>query len=362
MNSKPFIISRYSDIKTLINDNKDSIHPGLLFERFPIIFKNVKNKPDTLDQKRSERLDNFLKLWNSSFTETSNRLSHFHKRMDCLVENLRGQERKYITGSRLAIGLGNTDASDIGFYFDPALGIPSIPGSSVKGLALAGAKLTGESEDIINLYFGYQQKEDEPETNASIGNVVFLNALPSEIPGFDKDIITCHHNYEKLITQKTPLDSDKPIPIHFLTVKAGTFFTFRLLLRPHAQKVQLEKVWNWLTLALEFLGAGGKTAVGYGVMLPSEKADLVLSLIAGNSDEKEQGLQFNRGDKIKVKRIKDPKGKNREIFQLPNNFRGSIKEGSTNTKVGDEVELYVYTKNDAQKVVTLSIDPVKSSK
>jgi CRISPR-associated protein Cmr6 len=95
---------------------------------------------------------------------------------------------------------------------------------------------------------------------------VFLDALPLRWPELEVDVITRHHDPEALPAQVTPLDADKPNPVHFLTVAPGQVFVFRLLPCRGAPTDAIEPAWSWLVNALDILGAGAKTAVGYGQM------------------------------------------------------------------------------------------------
>lgn len=353
------VISRFPQIESIIRDNESILHPGLLFQRFAKIFEPSKKNSAHLDQHRHTRLELFSNTFEKCRDTIKRRLAHVNDRFSKLTSAGNGEEKEYITDGRLAIGLGNADPSDIGFHFDHDIGLPTIPGPSVKGLTRAGARLAGVDDETIIRYFGYQGKEGESSINDSIGQVIFLSALPVNVPKFEIDIITCHHNFEQLEKQKTPLDCDNPIPVHFLTVRQGTSFTFRIIPRIQQSDINLDLVWSWLSLALEYLGAGGKTAVGYGSLVSIDRDEQVAAIqSAVASSQRDRSPSFKRGDKVKVRRIDDPKGKNREVFEVPGGYKGFLKSGSTNTEIGDETELYIYSIIKAQRVITFALEPV----
>lgn len=70
---------------------------------------------------------------------------------------------------------------------------------------------------------------------------------------------------------QVPSDDQDPVPVYFLAIKAETAFVFPFRLGPLPQgelnptREQLTKqVTGWLETALKTLGAGAKTAAGYG--------------------------------------------------------------------------------------------------
>ena len=185
-----------------------------------------------------------------------------------MTKAMGGEQRTYETAGRLALGLGNPNAGDIGFSFDHRMGIPVIPGSSFKGLVGAGARLLGEEAASL-LLLGEGPSADDENPGRS-GRLTFLDTFPDNASWqdgvFEIDIITCHHSNEKLSRQKTPIDADDPTPVHFLVVKKGVRFVFRIAPLLNASQHDMSDAWRWLEAGLTLLGAGGKTAVGYGEM------------------------------------------------------------------------------------------------
>ncbi len=174
------------------------------------------------------------------------------------LANAKGITVEAKLASRLAIGLGAPHPTEIGFCFSRSIGVPYLPGSSVKGLCRAAGRLV-EAASMEEMFGPEQIREDG---KGKIGDLVFLDAYPSEWPSLQIDIINCHHPRYYNQGGKLPSEADSPVPVYFLTVASGTAWTFRVVSRSgeyhdHARKL--------LGVALSELGAGAKTAVGYGV-------------------------------------------------------------------------------------------------
>ncbi len=256
------VVARSAEGKGLCS-LESSPHPALVFERFPRLLSRRGDGYGLDDEARLRWLDEFVKLA-AETRERRQRLDAVHARLDALALVHDGLRREARTAWRLAVGLGNPSATDVGMTFDFACGVPCLPGSSVKGLARAGAELLEAEERRMAELLGVGPLDGD---DGASGTVVFLDALPLRWPAFEVDIVTRHHDAQALPKQKTPLDTDKPNPVHFLTVAPKQIFVFRLLPTADTQADSLGTVWRWLKAALDELGAGAKTAVGYGQMV-----------------------------------------------------------------------------------------------
>jgi CRISPR-associated protein Cmr6 len=89
-----------------------------------------------------------------------------------------------------------------------------------------------------------------------------------------------------------PADWHSPIPIPFLVVDSDQVFLFALLPRdPSDQqhKTDCQTASAWLTDALEWIGAGAKTAVGYGRFTRDEPSEQSLQArLEGQKSQLEQ--------------------------------------------------------------------------
>lgn len=220
--------------------------------------------------------------------------------------------RCYKLESDFVTGLGLEHPVENGFAWHHSLGTPYLPGSSVKGLVRAWVEqwqADSISDEDFTRIFGSKKrhhKKDEPKTGTEgkqeqpkeaqgsenqdadkdnkkqakeadnhAGSVIFLDALPMTAVRLKADIITPHYGdyYQDESGSTAPADWLSPNPIPFLVVEKGCTFFFGIapVLSRQAKDAQLEqakkdckKVQKWLKGALEWLGAGAKTAVGYG--------------------------------------------------------------------------------------------------
>jgi len=183
------------------------------------------------------------------------------------------------TDSRMVVGLGDTNALEVGLTLHPLYGFPYIPGSSLKGLCRSWLEIAEDTFENGNVLEGNALQEkinkesfsvfgssDKNESeNSQIGNVLFFDAIPAQSPKLDIDIMTPHYSdYYKNPDRNPPGDCYSPTPIKFLTVAKEQKFLFGLADR---DKNYLNKAKKWLTSGLTELGIGAKTSSGYGYFL-----------------------------------------------------------------------------------------------
>jgi CRISPR-associated protein Cmr6 len=195
----------------------------------------------------------------------------------------------------------------IGLEIDPLYGTPVIRGSGVKGAVrfcaeteldnyrgadvsgkeLADTKDPEELRKIISTLFGCS-KEDRQRyesckysSKESVGAAIFLDAYPIYNANDQyivvPDVITPHYMREG----REILDeaSANPVPIVHISISFGTVFVFPIvidLLRLRAAKIASEDTAErlldrWLKCALEEIGIGQRTSVGYGVFKMHEE-------------------------------------------------------------------------------------------
>lgn len=256
-------------------DLASSANAGLVFWRYPRVWGPNFQPLDS--EHRSVFLQEFTRLYPGQKKEQEPLLKDLRGRLDSL-----GPHRDYTPTGPLVTGLGADHPLENGFTFHPLLGVPWLPGSSVKGLVRAAARLLGEEDGEIALKLLGPGPEERPKgssdsdssAQASQGRVAFLGALPKQWPQLMIDIVNPHHPtyYADQVNDPanrkqiaSPVES--PRPVTFLVVSAETQFRFWLRpLGPKKEKVDLEPVWRWLSLGLDLLGIGSKTAAGYGHM------------------------------------------------------------------------------------------------
>ena len=178
--------------------------------------------------------------------------------------------RNFHSTSRFATGLGLAHPVENGFLWHHTLGVPYIPGSSIKGMIRAWAYTwCGLEEDpTVTRLFGGKKK---------VGALVVFDALPVGPVELVTEVLTPHDGGWRLkgpvSTRSGPLapsDWHDPVPVFYLAVEAGAVFRFTLGATRTAQgtehdtKSDIALGYELLAMALEWIGLGAKTAVGFG--------------------------------------------------------------------------------------------------
>jgi CRISPR-associated protein Cmr6 len=248
-------------------------HTGLLFDKFCDVWSGPsKWNPETPKQGKAMKhqfMEEIVRQLGGNY-QTEGLLKQYHQRREALLKTCSGRSKRYATTWRFVSGLGMSHVLETGFVWHRMLGVPYLPGSSVKGLIRAWAEQWGGLTDQkeVKRLFGPRGKDarEEPATGA----LIVFEAMPSNKPILEVDIMNPHYgDYYSKKDRKgkliPPADYLSPNPIFFVTVAAGASFTFALAPRSGVpNKDDLNKGFELLSAALENIGAGGKTAVGYG--------------------------------------------------------------------------------------------------
>ncbi|ASJ17201.1 hypothetical protein A3L04_09050 [Thermococcus chitonophagus] len=220
------------------------------------------------------------------------------------------------TESRLVVGLGDESIYETSIRLLRNYGVPYIPGSALKGVSRLWsiyilADLLKKEEVYSNVDFytlaekvqraldGRDEEfykklvstnlEDESLSNVfrvsklseavklvreifgtteTQGSVVFFDALPlpeslKEKPALELDIMNPHYpNYYQ--GNEPPGDWQDPRPLFFLTVPRGVRFAVAVAPRDESTENLVKVAFGLLTQALQGLGVGAKTSLGYG--------------------------------------------------------------------------------------------------
>jgi CRISPR-associated protein Cmr6 len=233
-------------------------NPGLIFERYAPDMAGGSNA-------RKRGLQDVLK---ASGKVDQALLSAYHRRWQQSVQARGAQPFPMWTDGRMVVGLGHKGPYEIGFTFH-RLGFPYIPGSGLKGVARAYAEVVAEldeSDEQFAAIFGTAPAGEQNNNDAIAGFAIFYDAIPPKNPELELDIMTPHfaEYYSDERNVKPPRDSDKPIPISFLTVSPNARFDFAIGWRGTVDQVLFDKAREWLVGGLTQLGVGGKTSAGYG--------------------------------------------------------------------------------------------------
>jgi len=181
---------------------------------------------------------------------------------------------------RLTLHLSRASSVENGaICLHPIYGFAYLPATGLKGLARAYATTEGAvSKGDRDRVFG-----PEREGIGAAGSVIFHDAWPARWPTLVPDIVNNHHTeYYRSRGGLAPGDWENPNPVYFLAVEADTPFRFAVSPRPGVagadKDADLAK--EWLQKALQTLGAGAKTAAGYGYF--DEPRDLAVATPAAS--------------------------------------------------------------------------------
>lgn len=242
---------------------KIDAHAGLEFDRWLAIWDGPIQYPRVI-KPTLESLQDFVAKYNKRGGQAL--LDAYHQRLERATGPWLADTRDYKVQWRFASGLGAEHPLGNGFTFDDVIGAPLITGAAVKGLCRAAAQMLEVDAAECMALLG-----PEVEQGCACGDLIFYDALPLRWPQLAVDIINCHHPvfYGELFNEKGRSDAcatetEDPVPVFFLAVKDARF-RFRLVSRSSNQ-AHVTKAWQWLNEGLTLLGAGAKTAVGYGVM------------------------------------------------------------------------------------------------
>jgi CRISPR-associated protein Cmr6 len=151
---------------------------------------------------------------------------------------------------RFVSGLGRQHPVENGFTWHHSLGVPYLPGSSVKGMLRAWLPNCDAPKDKIVQLLG--------EAGLA-GQAIFFDVLPSQPTTLVADVMTPHYSpyYQ---SGEIPGDWHSPIPIPFLTVAKSQTWQCAVV----APEQDCTLLVGWLKEAFQYAGAGAKTALGYG--------------------------------------------------------------------------------------------------
>ncbi len=246
----------------------DQAHSGLWFERF---FAGYDTDWSIQDNTKSQWLKSLSGLAGQDL-----QLEKYKQRLIALMGSLKGRSLCFQNDWHFVTGMGNPHPVENGLSWHPTLAVPYLCGAAVKGLVRAWVEL---NEDNLNpeqqatrlkRWFGTASKDEVAE---QAGGFIFFDAIPEQRPHLITDIMTPHmgqwyaegNNATVHSPDKLPADWHEPVPVPFLAVKQIKLI-FHIAPRTSDFFEELDSVCQALNEALTWLGAGAKTAAGYGYM------------------------------------------------------------------------------------------------
>lgn len=276
---------------TIVKPTHGDWHKGLWYERFVDIYR-VHGQTWEIPKPGDAQQGPSKNDWIETVTGLTGNARELERQAIALIQRVQwlgGTVQGFKSDWHFATGLGNPHPVENGFLWHPTLGVPYLPGASVKGLVRAWVEhwddsLTPDAKTArCRDWFGTEAKDKVPE---QIGQLIFFDALPVERVTLVQDVMTPHYGdwYEKGSKIKTtgdmeqaPADWHDPVPVPFLVVK-NAHWLFAIAPRNPENAAAATEAMQALQQALEWLGAGAKTAVGYGRMLAEKHEEPVKAL------------------------------------------------------------------------------------
>lgn len=266
------------------------MHRGLLFDKF-YEWEKLGEVLKEQDKK------GFLEKFKGSCGDAESIKSYATKQLN-LIESIGGTAMTFSTQWHFVTGMGIDHPLENGMAWHHTLGTPYIAGSGVKGMfrAYLWEWSDVQKEQIQQIqqilrWCGYTKEEGKKYglKGESTGTLIFFDAIPVEPVILAPDVMTPHMGdwYEKGGEEQhnadnPPADWYNPVPVLFLAVKKASFL-FGIAPRNEEVKADLKDAMKYLGEALEFVGAGAKTAAGYGRF--TKKASAIKAL---RPEEKKQ--------------------------------------------------------------------------
>lgn len=291
--------ARSIDLKKFNNSNK-----GLIFNKWT---KQWFEEEEQSKSKKAQKPNDdpkllefdkpaFVKNWSGAEKEKKEDtqdigsqvlIDDYCDRIQKLVTQINGITFEMKTLDRVVTGMGLPHPLENGLIWHHTLGVPFLLGSSIKGMLRSWLETWKSVEPkVIDSIFG---KEDSAR---QVGNCLFFDAIPTESVKLEADVMTPHFQEyysgkksedeketkdekelrkekkeKKETAEKEPVyphEHSDPIPIPFLTIAPGQRFLFAIAPRNKKSSIDLNQIRSWLEEAMQTVGFGAKTAVGYG--------------------------------------------------------------------------------------------------
>lgn len=190
-------------------------------------------------------------------------LKYYQQRMNQYVQRQRGYTQVFRNVEPFVTGLGLPHPVENGMVWHHLLGVPYIPGSSLKGMLRAWLEtwMDLDSATITDLLGSPHQ----------VGKIIFMDMIPIHPVQLRADIMTPHFQAYYSNPLGCPNESDHPIPIPFVTVSAHQKFVLSIVPKVEIEDDLWRQLISWFEDALIIEGIGAKTAVGYGRFQPLKK-------------------------------------------------------------------------------------------
>lgn len=284
----------------------DDANAGLWFERF---FNQYSSNWQLDVSAKTNFLKQFSSDNNSGSCGDNQQLKVHYLRQRRLISQQQGEYSVFQSDWHFITGMGNNHPVENGMLWHTSLAVPYLAGSSVKGMVRSFMEQQNPNDERIYQWFGSDDKDSQAQQKPTkSGQIIFYDAFPTQRVNLVLDVMTPHTGawLSEGGINNVPADWHDPIPVFFLSCKKIKLF-FSIAKMPHADNnIDLKDVWQCLSDALDFIGAGAKTATGYGFMQEKEKAKADIE-----EDAKQQQKEFAKTNMSKNELV---------IFELKENL------------------------------------------
>ncbi|WP_282610829.1 type III-B CRISPR module RAMP protein Cmr6 [Pelagibius sp. Alg239-R121] len=275
------------------NFSSKQMHAGLYFNKYANAWQweNEAKSDSKLSFNKSDWLKSFVSQCNPVGHKQA--LETYTQRIEHLVAARGGMTLRLKTVERFVTGLGLPHPVENGFLWHHSLGVPYLPGTAVKGILRAQLEADTESqiddETFLRLFGSPRRTDSAARENDTAGKaaetataetenekdtasmqrgaLLCFDAPPTIPVRLELDIMTPHYG-PYYHAGDIPGDWHSPNPVTFLTVAPETEFIFSFApYKSTGIDIELEELSRVLRIALDYFGAGAKTAAGYGRFL-----------------------------------------------------------------------------------------------
>lgn len=211
-------------------------------------------------------------------------LAEYQARYARLVAHCGGWGAVARTIQPLVCGMGSLHPVGATLTWHPTLGLPYIPGSSLKGALRAW--LNERHAPDVDRWLGAAGR---------CGTVDLLDAIPWERVAMDTEVLTPHYA-PYYLHGEPPADWYDPVPVAYLTVAPRQGFLLAVVPRTPGAADEAERVGKELLAALAANGVGAKVAVAHGRLEEDSQATAQWRAVVAQCGRARGAETATRGD------------------------------------------------------------------
>ena len=352
-------------------------HLGLWFTRFFNQYDDQWQVKKKGNAKQEEGKGKWIELTANKACGDRAALEQYRNRVLNLIQTLKSKEEldtgDYAiceTNWHFATGMGLPHPVENGMSWHHTLGVPYLAGSAMKGLLRAWVE--GEWSDELKEpvkkrrnWFGMVLGEEDDDKDQA-GQLIFFDAVPIEPVNLTTDIMTPHYGDwyaegDKISGlddhKRIPADWHEPVPIPFLAVKKAKFLV-TVVARDKDNDKEARLALQELVQALQWLGAGAKTAAGYGHLIrnSTEEQRLLEKKITAEQDRLEKSIAKAAAQKLatekEMRRSQLTSDLEKAVYQ---DLFEEVEQNAAEKKAGDWLDKMEAAKSEEAKKIAMQL-------